>query len=149
VIVDARTEGHVGRRTDIDGVRVVNGPEDQDLEWGAVDWRAAEDEVRRLRRRIFTASRDGDHKRVRNLQRLMLRSRSNTLISVRRVTERNAGRATAGIDGETALASPARAVLAMEIHRRDRPWRARPVKRVFIPKSKQWEAASAGDSGTA
>jgi RNA-directed DNA polymerase len=117
------------------GRRVVNGPEDQHLEWGAVDWRAAEDEVRRLRQRIFTASQDGDHKRVRNLQKLMLRSHSNTLISVRRVAERNAGRATAGIDGETALSSPARAALAVEVHRQDTPWRARPVKRVFIPKS--------------
>jgi RNA-directed DNA polymerase len=117
------------------GRRVVNGPEDQHLEWGAVDWRAAEDEVRRLRQRIFTASQDGDHKRVRNLQKLMLRSHSNTLISVRRVAERNAGRVTAGIDGETALSSPARAALAVEVHRQDTPWRARPVKRVFIPKS--------------
>jgi RNA-directed DNA polymerase len=47
----------------------------------------------------------------------------------------NAGRATAGIAGETALTSLARAVLAVEVHRQDRPWRARPVKRVFIPKS--------------
>jgi RNA-directed DNA polymerase len=135
VINDARTEGHVGRHNDVVVGRVVNGPEDQDLEWGAVDWRAAEDEVRRLRQRIFTASRDGDHKRVRNLQKLMLRSRSNTLLSVRRVAERNAGRVTAGIDGETALSSPARAALAMEVHRQDTPWRARPVKRVYIPKS--------------
>jgi RNA-directed DNA polymerase len=119
----------------MDGRRVVNGPEDHDLEWGAVDWRAAEDEVRRLRQRIFTASREGDHKRVRNLQKLMLRSRSNTLISVRRVAERNAGRMTAGIDGETALSSPARAALAVDVHRQTTPWRARPVKRVFIPKS--------------
>lgn len=37
--------------------------------------------------------------RVRNLQRLMLRSRANTLLSVRRVTERDAGRMTAGGDG--------------------------------------------------
>ena len=109
-----------------DGRRVVNGPEDQDLDWGAVDWRAVEDEVRRLRQRIFTASRDGDHKRVRNLQRLMLRSHSNTLISVRRVAERNAGRATAGIDGETALSSPARAALAVEVHRHTAPWQAWP-----------------------
>jgi hypothetical protein len=49
---------------------VVNGPEDHDLDWDAVDWRTAEDEVRRLRQRIFTASQDGDHKRVRNLQKL-------------------------------------------------------------------------------
>jgi hypothetical protein len=34
---------------------------------------------------------------------LMLRSRSNTLVSVRRVTERNAGRLTAGVDGEVVL----------------------------------------------
>lgn len=58
------------------------------LKWDAVDWRAAEDDVRRLRQRIFTASQVGDLKRVRNLQKLMLRSRANTLVSVRRVAER-------------------------------------------------------------
>ena len=79
---------------------VANGPEDETLDWDAVDWRACEERVRRLRQRIFTASRAGDLKRVRNLQKLMLRSRANTLLSVRRVTERNAGRGTAGVDGE-------------------------------------------------
>jgi hypothetical protein len=54
----------------------------------------------------------GDLKRVRSLQKLMLRSRSNTLVSVRRVTELNAGRKTAGIDGERALTLQARADLA-------------------------------------
>jgi len=69
----------------------VNGPEDATLDWHAIDWRACEENVRRLRQRIFAASRAGDLKRVRRLQKLMLRSRSNTLLSVRRVTERNAG----------------------------------------------------------
>src|SRR5674476_950950 len=82
---------------------VVNGPEDDVLVWDAVGWRAAEDDVRRLRQRIFTASQVGDLKRVRNLQKLMLRSRSNTLLRVRRVTELNAGRKTAGIDGKVVL----------------------------------------------
>ena len=50
-----------------DGLVVVNGPEDDLPEWDAVDWRAAEEDVRRLRQRIFAASRDGDLKRVRNL----------------------------------------------------------------------------------
>ncbi|WP_433262550.1 reverse transcriptase N-terminal domain-containing protein [Actinosynnema sp. CS-041913] len=77
----------------------VNGPEDGFLDWDAVDFRAAEKQVRRLRQRIFTASRAGDLKKVRNLQKLMLRSRCNTLVSVRRVTQVNAGRRTAGIDG--------------------------------------------------
>ena len=73
-------------------VAVVNGPEDEPLDWHAVDWRAVEEDVRRLRQRIFTASQVGDLKRVRSLQKLMLRSRANTLLSVRRVTEVNAGR---------------------------------------------------------
>ena len=79
---------------------VVNGPYDDDLDWDAIYWRPVEENVRRLRQRIFKASQEGDLKRVRNLQRLMLRSRSNTLVSVRRVTQHNAGRKTAGIDGE-------------------------------------------------
>ena len=48
----------------------VNGPEGDVLDWDAVDWRRAEDDVRRLRRRIFTATQAGDLARVRNLQKL-------------------------------------------------------------------------------
>ena len=73
-------------------VVVVSGLEDATLGWRQIDWRHAEREVRRLRQRIFTASKAGDLPRVRRLQKLMLRSRSNTLVSVRRVTERNKGR---------------------------------------------------------
>jgi hypothetical protein len=78
--------------------------------WESVSWLSAEGNVRRLRQRIFTASQAGDLKRVRNLQKLMLRSRSSALVSVRRVTEVNAGRKTAGIDGEVALTGEAPAV---------------------------------------
>src|SRR6185436_12009877 len=92
-------------------------------------------DVRRLRRRIFKASQEGDLKRVRNLQKLMLRSRSNTLVSVRRVTQHNAGRKTAGIDGEVALTSSDRAALVVDLHQYEASWRARPVERVYIPKA--------------
>ena len=114
---------------------VVNGPEDDPLDWHAIDWRAAEEEVRRLRQRIFTASQAGDLKRVRNLQKLMLRSHANTLLSVRRVTEVNAGRKTAGIDGMVVLLPQGKAELADWVQRRSEPWQARPVKRVYIPKA--------------
>jgi RNA-directed DNA polymerase len=90
----------------------VNGPEDEDLDWTSIDWRRVEEDVRRVRQRIFTASQTGDLKRVRNLQKLMLRSRSNTLLSVRRVTEINAGRATAGVDGKVVLFAQSKAALA-------------------------------------
>ncbi|MGW1659358.1 reverse transcriptase N-terminal domain-containing protein [Streptomyces atratus] len=69
----------------------VNGPEDGRLNWDTVNWRAQEDNVRRLRQRIFKATQDGDWAKVRSLQKLMLRSRANTLTSVRRVTQINAG----------------------------------------------------------
>jgi RNA-directed DNA polymerase len=113
-------------------VVVVNGPED--APWDAVDWRRVEDDVRRLRQRIFTASKAGDLKRVRSLQKLMLRSRANTLVSVRRVTERNAGRLTAGIDGEVALTAKAKMKLADRVHDSTEPFKAMPVRRVYIPK---------------
>ncbi|XVQ86189.1 group II intron reverse transcriptase/maturase [Microbispora siamensis] len=105
------------------------------VEWDRVDWQACEREVRRLRQRIFKASREGDLARVRNLQKLMLRSRSNTLLAVRQVTQRNAGRKTAGIDGEVALTSQARAEVAMRVHASARTWRPVAVKRVHIPKA--------------
>jgi len=113
----------------------VNGPEDALEGWAAVDWRTHEDNVRRLRQRIFKATRDGDLKRVRELQKLMLRSRSNTLISVRQVTQRNAGRKTAGVDGIVVVTSRGKMELAEQLQRHAPPWKALPVKRVFIPKA--------------
>ena len=113
----------------------VNGPEDVTLNWDATDWRHHEDNVRRLRQRIFTATRDGDWPKVRNLQKLLLRSWSNTLVSVRQATQRNAGRITAGIDGEVALTSEARMDLAVRVHRTIHDWTPVAVKRVYVPKA--------------
>ena len=75
---DNRTDGHVGHHR----AAVVNGPEGDDLGWGSVDWARVEGDVGRLRQRIFTASQAGDLAKVRSLQKLMLRSRANALLSV-------------------------------------------------------------------
>src|SRR6516165_10026040 len=113
----------------------VNGPEDGLPDWNQVDWGQAEENVRRLRQRIFAASRAGDLKKVRSLQKLMLRSRSNALVSVRRVTEVNAGRKTAGVDGRIVLAGWEKADLAAWLQHGAAAWRPRPVRRVYVPKS--------------
>jgi RNA-directed DNA polymerase len=118
----------------VSGVDAVNGPEDEITDWSSINWRRVEDDVRRLRQRIFTASQAGDLVKVRNLQKLMLRSRANTLASVRRVTEVNAGRRTAGIDGKTALLPQHKAELVDWMQHRAGPWNPRPVKRVYIAK---------------
>jgi RNA-directed DNA polymerase len=114
---------------------LVNGPEDDGLDWDRVDWGQAEDDVRRLRRRIFAASQAGDLARVRSLQKLMLRSRSSALVSVRRVTEVNAGRRTAGVDGKVVLLAQEKADLAGWVQHGAAAWAPRPVRRVYVPKS--------------
>jgi RNA-directed DNA polymerase len=117
----------------------VNGPEDlhpfDGDAWERVDWRRCEEQVRRLRGRIFKAVQDGDLAMARDLQKLMVRSWSNTLISVRQVTQRNTGRKTAGIDGQVALTSQARAEMAVRVHASIGSWKPSPVRRVYIPKA--------------
>ena len=130
---DPGTEGQVRRHRG--STVVVNGPEDDVLDWLSIEWQTVEDEVRRLRQRIFTASQAADLAKVRNLQKLMLRSRANALLSVRRVTELNAGRMTAGIDGVVVVTAPGKAALAERVRKRDRSSTAQPVKRVYIPKA--------------
>jgi RNA-directed DNA polymerase len=113
----------------------VNGPEGGVPGWDQVDWGRAEDNVRRLRQRIFAASQAGDLSKVCNLQKLMLRSRSNALVSVRRVTEVNAGRRTAGVDGRVVTDSREKAAMAAWLQHGAAAWRPRPVRRVYVPKS--------------
>ena len=83
---------------EVTAARIANGPEDRPrgapVQWDTIGWRAQEERVRRLRQRIFTAAQEQDWPKVRNLQKLMLRSRACTLVSVRQVTQRNTGRKT-------------------------------------------------------
>jgi RNA-directed DNA polymerase len=113
----------------------ANGPKDETLDWDTIVWPVHEENVRRLRQRIFKATKAQDLATVRNLQRMMLRSWSNTLISVRQVTQRNAGRGAPGVDGQVALTSRARMDLAVQVHRTGRSFQPLPVRRVYIPKA--------------
>ena len=71
--------------------------------WKNVDWRKARKTVIRLQIRLFKAMRAKDNARVRNLQNLILRSRSARLLAIRQVTQLNAGKKTAGVDGVKSL----------------------------------------------
>lgn len=122
-------------KLDATSLDVANGPEGDVLDWRSIDWPKVEGDVRRLRQRIFTASKAGDLKRVRSLQKLMLRSRFNTLVSVRRVTEQNAGRRTAGVDGMVVVTARGKAELAELVQHQGCMWTPRPVRRVYVPKT--------------
>jgi len=76
--------------------------------WGDIDWLKVERYVFKLQTRIYSASRRGEVKKVRELQRTLMRSWSNRVLAVRRVTQDNTGKNTAGVDGVKSLSPKAR-----------------------------------------
>jgi RNA-directed DNA polymerase len=110
------------------------GAEGQALQWNLIPWDFIEKSISKLRRRIFRATREQKWKEVHNLQKLMLRSYFNLLVSVRRVTQKNKGKKTAGVDGEVALTPQARMALVRSMGRYTL-WKAKPTRRIYIPKA--------------
>lgn len=104
----------------------------QTEDWATLHWRKLEANVARLQRRIYRAKRCGDLKRVHNLQRLLLRSYSARCIAVRRVTQDNRGKKTAGIDGVKDVSATTRMLYVHLL--RNLKHTASPVRRVYIPK---------------
>jgi RNA-directed DNA polymerase len=83
-----------------------------------------------LRRRIFLARKLGNFCKLRSLQKLMLRSRANLLLAVRRITQTNQGKATAGIDREVVNTPEQRVKLVND----SKGGNQNQTKRVMIPK---------------
>lgn len=112
---------------------LANGTMGQ-TDWTSINWKKAHRIVRNLRQRIFKAAKAGDTKKVRQLQKLLLRNYSNTLVSVRRVTQVNAGKYTAGVDKVIVKTPEARSRLIDEVQKHQ-AWRIQPARRVYIPKA--------------
>jgi RNA-directed DNA polymerase len=123
-----------------DTVRTVGPPQapkdrgSPPTEWSQIDWPTVEQRVQSLRFRIFRATKEQRWKQVRHLSKLLLRSYANLVVSVRRITQVNRGRHTPGIDGELATTPEERAKLVDDL-RQYQPWKAAPVRRVYIPKA--------------
>ncbi len=100
-------------------------------EWKVIPWRKLERRVFKLQTRIFKASRRGDVKAVRRLQKTLMRSWSAKCLAVRRVTQDNQGKKTAGIDGIKSLTPKERLHLVDLL--KPSP-KAKPTRRVWIPK---------------
>ena len=108
----------------------TNGTRKQLDDWSHIEWQKANKLVRNLRQRIFRARKLGNFKTLRSLQKLMQRSYANLLLSVRRITQTNKGKATAGIDKEI-INTPAQRVSLVN------GWKGgnlQPTRRVEIPK---------------
>jgi RNA-directed DNA polymerase len=103
-------------------------------EWSALPWKKIELSVFKLQQRIYRASERGDVKTIHNLQRLLLNSRAAKLLAVRKVTQDNQGKKTAGIDGVKSLTPSQRLTLSQNLKL---DGKAQPVRRVWIPKPGQ------------
>lgn len=109
--------------------------------WQDLNWKATEQQVFKLQKRIYQASQRNDLKQVRRLQRLLLHSWAARCLAVRRVTQDNRGKRTPGIDGVRALTPAQRLALAQELKLGSK---AQPTRRVWIPKPNSVEKRPLG-----
>ncbi len=100
-------------------------------QWRSINWKSVEKTVEKLQKRIYRAKRNGEQKLVKRLQRLLVNSRSAKLLAVRKVSQDNRGKRTAGVDGIKALNPKERFKLAENLKFSHK---ARPLRRIYIPK---------------
>lgn len=126
-----RTHGITEGKATSSNVYVMNTAMRPMYEWNQSNWRKLERGVFKLQKRIFQASNRGDVKLVRRLQKLLLSSRSARMLAVRRVSQDNQGKKTAGVDGVKSLTPKQRLILVSKIKLGTK---AKPTRRVWIPK---------------
>jgi len=101
------------------------------VEWNLMNWRKLERKVYKLQKRIYRASQRGDVKALRRLQKTLMKSWSARALAVRRVSQDNQGKKTAGVDGVKSLTPKQRLDLINQMHLRTK---VSPTRRVWIPK---------------
>ena len=101
------------------------------MEWSQLNWRKLEKAVFKLQKRIFKASQRGDVKATRRLQKTLMKSWYAKCLAVRRVTQDNTGKNTAGVDGVKSLSPAARFRLVNNLKLGSK---VKPTRRVWIPK---------------
>jgi RNA-directed DNA polymerase len=112
--------------------------------WEHLPWRKLEKHVYRIQKRIFRAEQAGKTQVVHKLQKLLLKSEAARLIAVRRVTQENQGKKTAGVDGVKSLKPAERLEMASQLHPKQWKRAMQPVRRIYIPKPGKTEKRPLG-----
>ena len=101
-------------------------------EWNTINWGKVQRKVFKLQKRIFQAVKSGNKVKAKKLQKLLLKSHYAKLLAIRKVTQDNQGKKTAGIDGIKALRPNQRVKLVNELTLKG--YKAKALRRVWIPK---------------
>jgi len=112
-------------------------------DWSTLPWRKLEGRVYRLQQRIYQATCRGNVRAVHSLQRLLLKSPAARCLAVRRVTQDNQGKHTAGVDGVKSIPASQRLALVAQLHHPE-AIKPQPTRRVWIPKPGKTEKRPLG-----
>lgn len=113
---------------------MVRHVENYSESWEKLTWKKFRKNLFRLQCRLYKAIRANNRKRVLNLQKLILRSRSARLLAIRQVTQLNTGKKTAGIDGKKSLTPPKRLELDEYLKINVFNWKHQKLREIPIPK---------------
>jgi RNA-directed DNA polymerase len=102
--------------------------------WMNLPWKKFRRELFRLQNRVFKAVGVGDKRKARSLQKLILRSQASRLLAIRQVTQLNAGKKTAGIDGKKSLTFEERFALSNQLEINTNSWKHQALREIPIPK---------------
>ena len=102
--------------------------------WRSLPWKQFQKTLFRLQKRVYKAVQVGDKRKARSLQKLILKSQAAKLLAIRQVTQLNAGKKTAGIDGKKSLTFEERFTLANELKRHQHNWKHEGLREIPIPK---------------
>jgi RNA-directed DNA polymerase len=108
-----------------------NDQESTTTEWRFLPWKRMEKQVFKLQKRIYQANQRGEVSVVRKLQKTLLNSWSAKCLAVRKVTQDNQGKKTAGIDGIKSLTPKQRLSLVEKLQLSNK---SKPTRRIWIPK---------------
>src|SRR6184192_701673 len=120
-------------------------PDPESESWRKLPWRKFEQHVYRIQKRIFRAEHRGNQRAVQKLQKVLMKSRAARMLAVRRVTQDNQGKKTAGIDGVKSVPPAERLNMVEAIHPKQvKKRKANPLRRVWIPKPGKKEKRGLG-----
>jgi len=102
--------------------------------WVSLPWKKFQKDLFRLQKRVFKAVQAGNKRKARFLQKLILKSRAARFLSIRQVTQLNAGKKTAGIDGVKSLDFTGRFELETLLRESAGSWKHQDLREVPIPK---------------